>query len=238
MIARFVAYYRVSTAQQGASGLGLEAQRRTVRDFIHGGSSELVAEFEEIESGKRSDRPQLDAAIERCKLTGATLLIAKLDRLSRNVHFLTGLMERGVDFTACDMPTANRLTVHIMAAVAQQEREAISARTKSALGSIKARLDHGGEHVSRRSGKSISRLGNPTGLSVSRPDLGTAAVIKRADQFAATVSPLVKALRVDGLSFAAIAARLDEQRIKPPRGATWSPMAVKRVLDRTCLNAD
>lgn len=233
MIIRYVSYFRVSTHSQGASGLGLEAQRRAVSEFLNGRASELVAEFEEIESGKRSDRPQLDAAIERCKLTGATLLIAKLDRLSRNAHFLTGLDERGVDFVACDMPDANRLTVHIMAAVAQQEREAISARTKAALGSITARLANGGEYVSRRSGEPVSRLGNPTGLSVSRPDLGTAAVIKKADQFAATVAPLVKALRVDGLSFAAIAARLDEQRVKPPRGTTWSPMAVKRVLDRT-----
>ena len=135
MQGKFVAYYRVSTAKQGSSGLGLDAQRQAVRDYLNGGAWELIAEFQEVESGKRSDRPELARAMERCRLTGATLLIAKLDRLSRNVHFLSGLMEQGVDFLACDLPTANKLTVHIMAAVAEQEREAISARTKAAIGS-------------------------------------------------------------------------------------------------------
>jgi DNA invertase Pin-like site-specific DNA recombinase len=183
MAAQFVAYHRVSTAKQGASGLGLAAQRQAVRDHVaqHGG--ELIGEFEEIESGKRADRPALGQAMERCRLTGSTLLIAKLDRLSRNVHFLSGLMEQGVDFTACDMPSANKFTVHIMAAVAQQEREAISARTKAALGSIRSRLAAGEEHVSRRSGRALSRLGNPEGLKVRRPDLGTAAKCEKADAF-------------------------------------------------------
>lgn len=232
MDGRFVAYYRVSTAKQGASGLGLEAQRRAVTDYLNGGAWELVGEFEEIESGKRADRPALAAAIERCRLTGARLLIAKLDRLSRNVHFLTGLEEQGVDFVACDMPEANRLTVHIMAAVAQQEREAISARTKAALGSIKARLAEGGEHVSRRSGQTLTRLGSPRGLSVSRPDLGAKAVVEQADQFAARVRPTLEGLRAEGLSLGAVAARLNDMRVKTPRGGSWTPTAVKRVLER------
>lgn len=228
----FVAYYRVSTAKQGASGLGLEAQRRTVAEYLQATSGDLVGEFEEIESGKRSDRPALARAIERCSLTGARLLIAKLDRLSRNVHFLTGLEEEGVDFVACDMPEANRLTVHIMAAVAQQEREAISARTKAALGSIKVRLAAGEEHVSRRTGQKLTRLGNPKGLTVSRPDLGARAVVEKADEFAARVRPTVAALRGEGLSLAAVAERLNELRVKTPRGGFWTAMGVKRVLER------
>lgn len=232
MDGKFVAYYRVSTAKQGASGLGLEAQKAAVRQYLNGGSWDLVGEFEEVESGKRADRPALAKALELCSLTGARLIIAKLDRLSRNVHFLTDLMERKVSFVACDMPDATEFTVHIMAAVAQQEAKAISARTKAALGSIKARLEAGEEHVSRRSGAAIKRLGNPRGLPVSRPDLGTAAKIAKADAFAAKVRPVVGEMRAQGLSMAAIAERLNEMRVETSRGKAWTPMAVKRVLDR------
>jgi DNA invertase Pin-like site-specific DNA recombinase len=209
----------------------LEAQKRAVREYL-GGRGELVAEFEEVESGKRTDRPALTEAMELCDLTGSRLLIAKLDRLSRNVHFLTGLEERGVDFVACDMPDANRLTVHIMAAVAQQEAAAVSARTKAALTSIKARLEAGGEHKSRRSGKVLKRLGNPKGLTVSRPDLGVAAIKAKADGFARKVGPLVQTMRSEGLSLAAIAQRLNERRIQTARGSDWTPTAVQRVLAR------
>lgn len=232
MSRRFVAYYRVSTAKQGASGLGLEAQRRAVADHLATIGGELVGDFEEIESGKRADRPALMAAMERCRLTGARLLIAKLDRLSRDVHFLSGLEKQGVDFVACDMPDANRLTIHIMAAVAQQEREAISTRTKAALASIKARLASGEAHVSRRSGATIARLGSPKGLTVSRPDLGAAAVVRKADRFADRVRPMACALRGEGLSLAGVAARLNDMRVQTPRGATWTPTAVKRLLER------
>ncbi len=233
MDGKFVAYYRVSTAKQGASGLGLDAQRQAVRDYLNGGAWELIGEFEEVESGKRSDRPELARAMERCRLTGAKLLIAKLDRLSRNVHFLSGLMEQGVDFVACDMPTANRLTVHIMAAVAQQEREAISARTKAAMGSIKAKLDAGEEYVSRRSGRTLTRLGSPRGLTVSRPDLGTQALREKADAFAARVLPTIREVQSEGSpSLAVLADRLNAMQVQTARGKAWTPMAVKRVLDR------
>lgn len=233
MDGRFVSYYRVSTAKQGASGLGLEAQRRAAMEYLNGGSWELVGEFEEVESGKNADRPQLAAALERCRLTGAKLLIAKLDRLSRNVHFLSGLQEAGVDFVACDLPTANKLTVHIMAAVAQAEREAISSRTKAAMGSIKARLSRGEEYVSRRSGKALTKLGSPKGLSTSRPDLGTKAVIEKADQFAARVRPTIEGMRTDGLSLRQIADRMNQMKINAARGGAWTAMAVKRALERT-----
>jgi DNA invertase Pin-like site-specific DNA recombinase len=136
---RFVAYYRVSTERQGRSGLGLEAQKAAVRDYLNGGNWKIVAEFVEGESGKRSDRPQLAAALAACTLRGAKLIIAKLDRLARNVAFVSNLMEAGVDFIAVDFPTANRLTVHILAAVAEHEAKMVSERTKAALAAAKAR---------------------------------------------------------------------------------------------------
>lgn len=238
MDGKFVAYYRVSTAKQGASGLGLEAQQQAVRLYLNGGAWELIAEFTEVESGKHADRPVLAQAMERCRLTGATLLIAKLDRLSRNVHFLSGLMEQRVRFVACDMPDANDLTVHIMAAVAQQEAKAISARTKAAMGSIKARLDAGEEYVSRRSGRTLARLGNPNGLTVSRRDLGSAATREKARAFAAAVLPTIKEAQAEGAtSLAAIAARLNAMHVRSAAGKPWTATGVKRVLDRVMCEA-
>ncbi len=232
MTSRFVAYVRVSTAKQGASGLGLEAQRRAVAEHIGAHRGELIETFEEVEHGDRDDRPELAKAMDLCELTGSRLLIAKLDRLSRDLHFTTGLQRRGVDFVACDMPDANTFTINIMVAVAQQEREMISARTKAGLASIKARLATGEGHVSRRSGKTITKLGNPKGLSVSRRDLGVAAIKAKADGFAARVAPRVREMRAEGLALAAIADRLNTMRVRTARGSTWTPMAVKRVLDR------
>jgi DNA invertase Pin-like site-specific DNA recombinase len=149
-IGKYIAYYRVSTQKQGASGLGLEAQQEAVARYLGGGASELAGEFVETETGKGADalakRPQLRAALEACRKTGAKLLIAKLDRLARNVHFITGLMEAAkgngrsaVKFVACDMPEANDLTIHIMAAFAEHEAKRISERTKDALKVAKAR---------------------------------------------------------------------------------------------------
>src|SRR5215218_2974280 len=135
----FVAYYRLSTERQGRSGLGLEAQRKAVEDFLNGGNWRLVAEFTEIESGKHSDRPALAKALQACRPRRAKLIIAKLDRLSRDAHFLLGLEKAGVDFVAANIPTANRLTAGIMAMVADEERRLISKRTKEALAAAKAR---------------------------------------------------------------------------------------------------
>ena len=135
---KFVAYYRVSTQRQGRSGLGLEAQQTAVRDYLNGGDWRLVAELTEVESGKRSDRPKLVEALKLCRLHGATLIIAKLDRLARNVAFVSNLMEAGVEFHAVDFPQANRLTIHILAAVAEHEARAISERTRAALASAKS----------------------------------------------------------------------------------------------------
>ena len=129
---KFIAYYRVSTGKQAASGLGLEAQKNAVADYLNGGRWTLLDEFIEVESGKNSDRPQLERALALCRLHKATLVVAKLDRLARNLHFLSGLMESGVEFVACDLPSVNRLTIHVLAAVAEAEALAISQRTKVA----------------------------------------------------------------------------------------------------------
>ena len=136
---KFISYLRVSTDRQGRSGLGLDAQKRAIDDYLNGGNWKVLKEFVEVESGKTNERPQLQAALEACQRTGAMLLIAKLDRLSRNVAFIANLMDSGVEFVACDFPTANRLTIHIMAAMAEYEREMISKRTKDALQAAKAR---------------------------------------------------------------------------------------------------
>ena len=128
---QFVAYYRVSTDKQGRSGLGLEAQQAAVQNFLNGGTWQLVGEFTEVESGRKSERPELARAMALCKKLKATLVIARLDRLARNVHFISGLMEAKVKFVACDMPEATPFMLHIYAAVAQEEARAISARTKS-----------------------------------------------------------------------------------------------------------
>ncbi len=219
---KIVAYYRVSTARQGRSGLGLEAQRQAVRDFLAGKDWELVAEHTEVESGKRSDRPELQVALSMAKRTGAKLVVAKLDRLSRNAAFLLTLRDSGVDFVCADMPDANRLTIGILAMVAEQEREAISARTKSALAAAKARG---------------TRLGNPNGnAALVRAAKGNTAALKakkaKADAFASDIASIAAPMRQSGESLAAIAADFNERGYLTARGGTWTSTAVKRVLDR------
>lgn len=217
----FVAYYRVSTDKQGSSGLGLEAQRSAVLDFINGGTANLIAEFTETESGKRNDRPQLAEALKLCRKEKAKLVIAKLDRLARNVHFITGLMESGVDFVAVDMPDANRLTVHILAAVAEHEREMISQRTKAALQAAKARG---------------VILGSPNPKKGS--DAGVAARKAQANQFAANVVPIIRGIQADGVtSNLGIAKALNAQGIRTARGGKWFDTTVRNVLARVRQNA-
>ncbi len=209
---KFVSYLRVSTQKQGASGLGLEGQRAAVAAFIS--PDKIAAEYVEIESGKRSDRPQLAAAISHAKRIGARLVIAKLDRLARNVHFVSGLMESGVDFVACDMPEANRLTIHILAAVAEHEARAISDRTKAALAAAKARG---------------VKLGGYRGNAA--PTLNVEAIKAAAKRRAEHCAPIAKALAANGLSNKAIARTLTAQGVLTPAGrTTWQPTQVKRVL--------
>ena len=213
---RFVSYLRVSTAKQVKSGLGLEAQREAVRTYLNGGKWELVAEFVETESGKVADRPQLLAALERCRLTGATLVVAKLDRLSRNLAFLATLVEAGVPFVACDNPNASKFTVHILAAVAEHEREAISARTKAALAAAKARG---------------VVMGGFRGVKVDHA-AGRAARAAQADGYATRLAPVVTELQASGMSLRQIAAEMTARSIQTPRGGEWTATAVSRLLDR------
>ena len=217
---RFVAYYRVSTAKQGRSGLGLEAQREAVRAYLNGGKWTLLAEHTEVESGKVNERPQMQAALETCRLTGATLVIAKLDRLSRDAHFLLGLQKAGARFVAVDMPQANDLTVGIMALVAQEERKAISARTKAALGAAKARG---------------VKLGGWRGGPMVDGSTGAAANRAKADAYAASVGPMVKAMREVGKSLRQIAAEMDARGVLTQRGGKWSADAVNVVLSRVAV---
>lgn len=215
---RFVAYYRVSTAAQGRSGLGLDAQRAAVTAFLNGGSWTLLGAFEEVESGKATaDRPQLARALEACRLKGASLVIAKLDRLSRDAAFLMGLEAAGVDFVAADMPHANRLTVRLMAVLAQEEREMIGARTRAALQAAKARG---------------TVLGGWKGGPVVDGQRGADANRAKADAFAADVGPMTRAMRDRGLSLRQIAAELTKEGIRTARGGKWTASGVRSVLGR------
>ena len=214
---RFVAYYRVSTAKQGRSGLGLDAQKAAVLAYLNGGAWSLTAEFTEIESGKRADRPQLARALDLCRLTGATLVIAKLDRLTRNVAFLANLMEAGVEFVACDNPHATRFTIHILAAVAEHEREQIAARTKAALAASKAR------------GKV---LGGYRGGPVPSASAGAAGKRAKANAFAVRLFPTLTEMRARRLSLDAMATELAGKGIMTAEGGTWTATAVRRVLAR------
>ena len=213
---KFVAYFRVSTDKQGKSGLGLEAQRKSVLDYLDGGRWSLVAEFTEIESGKRNDRPELEKALAACKKQKAKLVIAKLDRLSRNLAFIAALMDSGVEFVAVDNPHANKPTVHILAAVAQHEREIISARTSAALAAAKAR------------GK---RLGNPR-LSEARRHAAMANK-ERADRYSANVLPVIREIQRSGIkSLRGVARALAARGTRTSRGGAWSPVQVSAILKR------
>jgi DNA invertase Pin-like site-specific DNA recombinase len=209
-MADYVAYYRVSTDRQRASGLGLSAQREAVSRFV--GTDHLVAEYTEIESGKKhTNRPQLLAALQDCRKRRAVLLIARLDRLARNVAFIANLMESGADFVAVDMPQATRLTIHILAAVAEHEREMISKRTKAALVQAKRRG---------------ARLGNPR-IEDARP-LATAA--HHASRPAPEVTKLMNEWREQGKTLRAIATDLNRLNIRPARGRQWYASSVKNQL--------
>ena len=222
----FVAYYRVSTKRQGASGLGLEAQKAAVETYLNGGRWKLVADFTEVESGKNNHRPQLAAAIQACRIYKATLVIAKLDRLSRNAHFLLGLKEAGIDFVCADMPEANRLTVGIMALVAEQEAKAISERTKAALAAAKARgVKLGGLGITA-SGK---QQGRP--LTAKARRMGNAAKSAQAQARARDLAPMIAELRASGInSQSGIAKALNERGVTTARGGDWTATQVHRLL--------
>ena len=220
---KFISYLRVSTKRQGQSGLGLEAQRAAVNTFLDGGNWQLVEEFVEVESGKRADnRPALHKALDACKVYGATLVIAKLDRLSRDAHFLLGLQKANTKFVAADMPEANEMVVGIMALVAQAERRMISERTKAALAAAKARG---------------VKLGGPLGAATLRaaatPETrrrGVDATKARANAFAERLRGVLAAL--DGLSARAAARELERRGIATANGGKWSAGKVIAVRQR------
>lgn len=224
MEGRFISYLRVSTTKQGDSGLGIDAQRKAISDYLNGGKWRLLREVVEVESGKRDDnRPKLNEALQACKRTKATLLIAKLDRLSRNVAFISSLMDSDIEFVACDFPHANKLTVHILAAVAQHEREMISKRTKEALQAAKARG---------------VKLGSPVGLTEEAIKNGvrkSQAVRKaKADEHAQRIYGIIKGYQDEGMSLRGIARKLTQDGELTPRAVAcqWTPSTVKNALKR------
>ena len=220
---KLVAYHRVSTAKQGSSGLGLEAQQASIEAYAARIGASLVSSFTEVESGKQNDRPQLQKALHHAKVTGSVLVIAKLDRLSRNAAFLLTLRDSGVRFVAADMPEANNITVGIMALVAQEEREAISRRTKEALQATKARG---------------TRLGNPNGAAaLLRAGKGNAAGVEavkaKAQDYAQEMRPVVENLQAQGkTSLGALVEALNGGGYRTPRGGSWHKTSVRNLLDR------
>jgi len=220
---RTINYYRVSTISQGRSGLGLDAQRSAIEAFCTSRGCQGLGEYVEVESGKRDDRPELAKALHHAKVTGATLVIAKLDRLSRNLAFLAQLQDAGTRFVAADMPEANELTIHIMAAMAQAERKAISKRTKEALAAAKARG---------------TKLGNPMGAKAFGTkrgnDAAIAAIKVGAQAFANDVAPIIEAIKADGhTSLRAIARELNTRGIITARGGKWAAQSVSDVMRLT-----
>lgn len=219
---KFVAYYRVSTDGQERSGLGLEAQKRAVTDYLTGTRGTLIGEFTEVESGKKNDRPKLKQALKQCELKRATLIVAKLDRLARNVAFISNLMESKVEFVACDFPKANRLTIHVLAAVAEHEREMISQRTKDALASAKARG---------------IKLGSPQNLNQEARINGAQTSRKRRAELSLSriqsIWPIIEDLKKEGVcTLIKIADGLNEMGFTAPRGGKWYPAQVKYAMDK------
>lgn len=213
-----VSYVRVSTQKQGQSGLGLEAQQAAVEAFCRDNGYELLDSFVEVESGRKKDRPVLQQALARAKATKSLFLVAKLDRLSRNVAFIATLMDSGVDFRACDVPSANRLLLHILSAVAEEEARAISVRTKAALAAAKAR--------GAKLGSRHPDFDNEWALKGAK---STASIAFEANREATQIAVT---LRDEGLSFPAIAAKLAERGILTRKGGSWTPMQVWRLLQR------
>lgn len=207
----FVSYNRVSTARQGISGLGLEAQRAAASAYLAASGGEMIAEFTEVESGKKDARPELRAAIELCRRTGATLLIAKLDRLARNVAFIANLLESGVRFVAVDMPNADRFILHVHAAMAEEEGRRISERTRGALAAAKAR-----------------------GVKLGANGIALAAKHKEAAEVRALAieDTLRRLIRNEGLTFRKAADRLNAMQVPAAGGKGWHSTSVFRVWKR------
>lgn len=231
---KLIAYYRVSTARQGASGLGLEAQRESVRLYAAATGARIDAEYTEVETGKIAERPQLARALAHARRSKATLCIAKLDRLARNVHFVSGLMAANVSFVACDNPHANNLTIHILSAVAEDEAKRISERTRVALAAAKRRGTLlGSARPGHWDGREQAR---DAGLAKGR-ERSKAVRHEKAMEAVADLLPLMQERRQAGASLAAIAGELNAAGHRTTRGNEWTAMGVKLVLDRASVAA-
>ena len=215
----YIVYYRVSTKKQGQSGLGLEAQRTIVENFIKG--NQVIAEFTEIETGKSANRPQLNKALECCKSNNATLVVAKLDRLARNLHFVTSLQAANVDFVCCDMPSANRLTIHIIAAIAENEAQLISQRTKAALAEKK---------------KQGIKLGNPQNNGLTSNSIAKGMNIRKENALSnernKQAGTLILSMRNNGAKWSEIVSQLNANGFKTRRNCTFDITAIKRLYFR------
>ena len=228
-MADIIAYYRVSTKQQGDSGLGLEAQKAAVEAYAKNAGAKILASYREVETGKRADRPELIKALAHARRSKATLVVAKLDRLARNVAFLSALMRSGADFVCCDNPHANKLTIHILAAVAEDEAERISARTKAALQAAKARGARlGSARPGHWKGREAMRL---TGLARGR-EIAAKVVSQAAREAYADLAPMMKEWRAEGLTLDGIAGKLNADGHTTRRGKQWNAVQVRRVLTR------
>ena len=219
---KYVIYYRVSTKKQGLSGLGLDAQKTIVENYIK--DNTVIAEFTEIETGKSANRPQLNKALLCCKENNATLIVAKLDRLARNLHFVTNLQAANIDFICCDMPTANRLTIHIIAAIAENEAQLISQRTKLALAEKK---------------KQGIKLGNPQNNGLTRENISKGCDVRKenavnndANKKAGT---LITMMRKNGSKWSDAVLQLNENGFSTRRGCNFDITAVKRLYERYSL---
>jgi DNA invertase Pin-like site-specific DNA recombinase len=238
---KVVAYYRVSTKDQDRSGLGIAAQKTAVANLCEARGWQVVHGYTETESGKRNDRPVLAKALHHAKVTGATLIIAKLDRLSRNAAFLLQLRDSGVRFIAADMPEACELTVGILALVAEQERKAISQRTKDALAAAKARAEANGVGIKAdgTEWKTGARLGNPNGAAAFKganadPVFAREAAKANANSRARDYAPIIADIQATGAtSLREIAAELNSRGIVTPRGGQWHASSVRNLLARS-----
>ncbi len=226
---KFVAYFRVSTARQGRSGLGLAAQRAAVNDLISAKGNKLIAKFQEVESGKNRDRPKLAAALDHCRVTGATLVVAKMDRLSREANFIGALIDGDVDIRFCDFPTipagpVGRLILGVMAQIAEFERGIISERTKAAMAAAKAR----GQTFGNPCGAAPLVKHRKRGIRNSQR-VRTA----KADGFAQRVAPIIADMRAAGIdTTSGLARELNARDIEAPRGGQWGVTQVRRLLAR------
>jgi DNA invertase Pin-like site-specific DNA recombinase len=217
---KFIAYYRVSTQKQGKSGLGRDAQEKMVNDFVKANGGEIVGVYEEVESGKNDNRPVLAKAMKHAALVGGRILVGKLDRLSRDLNFITSLQKNRVDFVVSDMPHCDSFTIHIYGALAQRERELISSRTKAGLAAAKAR--------------GVKLGTNNLNMNMVKEASAKGALVRcqNADYFAAKVTPVIEAMTAQGKSLRVVAAELDNLGVKTARGCKWTATAVKNALAR------